>query len=79
MLLQKTTHRQFISQAPLFNSRRQPFLLFFQYAFFFHFILFYFLNRSILFFLRRVHLILLSIFEGILLSFYHLYINFNIF
>jgi len=32
-----------------------------------------------LIFLRRVHLILISILEEILLSFYHLYINFNIF
>ena len=46
MLLQKTTSPQFISQAPLFNLRWQPFILFFniifQFAFFYHLILFYF-------------------------------------
>jgi len=45
MLIQKTTSPQFILQAPLFNSRGQPFLLFFniifQFVFFFHLILIY--------------------------------------
>jgi len=45
MLLQKTTSPQFISQAALFNSRWQLFLLFFniifEFVFFFHLILFY--------------------------------------
>jgi len=52
MLLQKTTSRQFILQAHLFNSRWQPFLLFFQYAFFFHFILFYFFEPVHLIFFK---------------------------
>jgi len=43
MLIQKTTSRQFISQAFLFNSRWEPSLLLFNiiiYVFFFHLIFF---------------------------------------
>lgn len=75
MLLQKTISPQFISQAHLFNSRRQPFVLFFQYAFFFHFIFLFFLTGPFNF-LMKFHLSLLSIF---LKEFYYLFITYILF
>ena len=74
----KITSQQLISQAPLFNSRSPPFLLsfniIFQFSFFFPIILFYFFELIHLIFFKEDLFNLLSIFEGILLSFYHLYI-----
>jgi len=83
MLLQKTTSRQFISQASLFNSRLKPFLLFFniifQYVFIFHLIFFKPLNliffKEVLFyfitFFQRNFIILLSLIYLILISLNH--------